>query len=382
MMMIQRAAALALVFLVAPTLPARAETPCGVPAALPDGWPIDTPENVGLDGARFCGIAARLKAADANVHSVVIVRHGKLVFEQYFSGYDNPWDKMDGRYDFDATTLHDMRSISKSVTSLLLGVAIDRRLIASADELVLKFLPDYAGAAAAGWERVTLRHLLTMSSGIAWDENRPWADPRNDEYRLYDEPDPVRYVLSKPTVAPPDTVWAYNGGGAQLIATVIARTSKMPFEAFAREALLAPLGIAEWEWKASKNGAIAAYAGLRLRPRDAAKLGQLILNGGAWTGKRIVSQDWITQSIKPRFQAGGYFGGLFFYGYQWWMGRTLSGDRDVPWIAAMGRGGQRVFIVPSADLVVMTTSGLYASPVQGQAALDMLYSVVFPALRN
>jgi CubicO group peptidase (beta-lactamase class C family) len=258
--------------------------------------------------ARFCGIAARLKAADANVHAVVIVRHGKLVFEQYFSGYDNPWGKMDGRYDFDATTLHDMRSVSKSITSLLLGIAIDRKLIASADEPVLKLLPDYATDAKAGWERVTLRHLLTMSSGIAWDENRPWADPRNDEYRLYDEPDPVRYVLSKPAVAPPDTVWAYNGGGAQLVATIIARTSKMPFEAFAREALFAPLGIAEWEWKASKNGAIAAYAGLRLRPRDAAKLGQLVLTGVTWTGRRIVSETWITQSIKPRFQAGGYFG--------------------------------------------------------------------------
>jgi CubicO group peptidase (beta-lactamase class C family) len=264
MMLIQRAAALALVLLVAPVPPARAEAPCGVPAAQPDGWPMDTPENVGLDGARFCGIAARLKAADANVHAVVIVRHGKLVFEQYFSGYDNPWDKMDGRYDFDATTLHDMRSVSKSVTSLLLGIAIDRKLIAGADEPILKFLPDYAGAAAAGWERVTLRHLLTMSSGIAWDENRPWADPRNDEYRLYDEPDSVRYVLSKPAVAPPDTVWAYNGGGAQLIATIIARASKMPFEAFAREVLFAPLGITEWEWKASKNGAIAPYAGLRV----------------------------------------------------------------------------------------------------------------------
>ena len=380
MTLIQRVAALALLLLFALAPPAHAEAPCGVPAPLADGWPIDTPDNVGVDGARLCGIAARLKATDANVHSVVIVRHGKLVFEQYFSGYDNPWDKMDGRYDFDATTLHDMRSISKSVTSLLLGIAIDRKLIASADEPVVKLLPDYA--AAAGWERITLRHLLTMSSGIAWDENRPWADPRNDEYRLYDEADPVRYVLSKAAVAPPDTVWAYNGGGAQLIATIIARVSKMPFEAFAREVLFEPLGIADWEWKSSKNGTIAAYAGLRVRPRDAAKLGQLVLNGGAWNGKQIVSQNWIAQSIKTRFQAGGYFGGLFFYGYQWWMGRTLSGEREVPWIAAMGRGGQRLFIVPSADLVVMTTSGLYASPVQGQAALDMLYSFIFPALRN
>jgi CubicO group peptidase (beta-lactamase class C family) len=190
MPLIQHAAALALVLLPLLMSPSPAEAACGVPAPLDDGWATDAPESVDLDGARFCGIAARLKAADANVHSVVIARHGKLVFEQYFSGYDNPWDKFDGQYDFQATTRHDMRSISKSVTSLLLGIAIDRNLIASADEPVLKFLPDYVGTATRGWEQVTLRHLLTMSSGIAWDENRPWADPRNDEYRLYDEPDP------------------------------------------------------------------------------------------------------------------------------------------------------------------------------------------------
>lgn len=379
---VRRTTALTILLSLALVPPAFAETMCGSPAPLADGWPIDTPANVGLDGARLCGIAARLKAADANVHGVVIVRRGKLVFEQYFSGYDNPWGKPDGQYDFDATALHDMRSISKSVTALLLGIAIDRKLIASADEPVLKFFPDYADSATAGLDRITLRHLLTMSSGIAWDESRPWADPRNDEFQLYDQPDPIRYVLSKPIAAPPDTVWNYNGGGTQLIATIIARLSKMPFDAFAREALFEPLGITEWEWKASKNGAIAAYAGLRVRPRDAAKFGQLVLTGGTWNGKRIVSETWIAQSIKPRFQTIGYFGGLFFYGYQWWMGRTLSGEREVPWIAAVGRGGQRLFIVPSADLVVMTTSGLYTSPRQGHAALDMLYSFVFPALRD
>lgn len=115
-----RAATLALVLLLSELPPAVAEAAtCGIPTPLADGWTIGTPDSVGLDGARLCGIAARLTAANANVHSVVIVRHGKLVFEQYFSGYDNPWDKMDGRYDFDAATLHDMRSISKSVMSIM-----------------------------------------------------------------------------------------------------------------------------------------------------------------------------------------------------------------------------------------------------------------------
>ena len=149
---------------------------CGTPAALADGWTIAKPEDAGLDGARLCGIAARLKATDANVHGVVVVRGGKLVFEQYFAGHDMPWGGTAGRYEFDATTLHDMRSVTKSVVSLLLGIALDRKLIASLDEPVLKFFPEYAELKTPGWERITLRHLVKMSSGLQWDENLPWND--------------------------------------------------------------------------------------------------------------------------------------------------------------------------------------------------------------
>lgn len=112
---------------------------CGVPAALGDGWTIDSPDSVGLDGARLCRIADRLKETEANMHAVVVVRHGRLVFEQYFPGYDRPWGQGDGQHDFDATTKHDMRSVSKSVISLLVGIAIDRKLIAGTDEPVVKF---------------------------------------------------------------------------------------------------------------------------------------------------------------------------------------------------------------------------------------------------
>ena len=149
---------------------------CGVPAALGDGWTIDSPESAGLDGARLCRIADRLKEIEANIHAVVITRHGRLVFEQYFSGYDEPWGLDDGRHDFDATTRHDMRSVSKSVVSLLVGIAIDRKLIKSADEPVVKFFPDYSAQKSPGWDNITLRHLLTMSSGMQWDENRGWKD--------------------------------------------------------------------------------------------------------------------------------------------------------------------------------------------------------------
>jgi CubicO group peptidase (beta-lactamase class C family) len=140
----------------------------------------------------------------------------------------------------------------------------------------------------------------------------------------------MRYVLSKPIAAPPGTQWNYNGGGVDLLGAMIARQSKQPLDVFAREALFAPLGITDFEWQTYPNGRTSAAAGLRLRPRDATKIGQLMLNKGAWQGAQIVPADWIEQSTRPRFQAIGYFGGLFFYGRFWWLGRTLSGEREVP----------------------------------------------------
>jgi CubicO group peptidase (beta-lactamase class C family) len=361
---------------------AQTSPACGKPTALDDGWTIATPESVGLDSAPLCAIAARMKETGANVHAVVIVRHGRLVFEQYFSGPDEQWN-VAGRFEHDATTKHDMRSASKSVVSLLVGIAIDRKLIASADEPVVKYFPDYAAVKSQGWDQVTLRHLLTMSSGMQWDENRDWDDPKNDEPHLGSEADPLRYILSKPIAKPPGSLWIYNGGGTDLLGNILERVSGKPLEAFAREVLFQPLGIIDFEWRNyPTNGKIAPAIGLRLRPRDAAKIGQLVLNRGAWDGKQIVSPEWIEQSVRPRFQAIGYFSGLYFYGQQWWLGRSIAQEKEVQWIAAMGSGGQRLFIVPDRDLVVMTTSGLYFQRRQGDGALDMMANFILPAVRD
>ena len=242
---------------------------CGVPIHLGDGWPIDKPENVGVDGARLCGIADRLAATNANVHALVVVRHGKLVFEQYFSGYDDPWGVPEGQFDFDATTKHDMRSISKSVTSLLVGIAIDRKLIGGVDEPVVKFFPEFASLKTPGWDNITIRHLLTMSSGIKWDENLPWTDPKNDEPHRGQDPEPIRYVLGKPVAAPPDTVWNYNGGGTDLLGSIIERVSGKPFDVIAREALFQPLGIAGRFTKMARFHLPPVFAsGLAMRRRS------------------------------------------------------------------------------------------------------------------
>ena len=352
---------------------------CGAPAKLDDGWIIATPEDMGLDGARLCAIAERLKVTNSNVHGVVIVRDGKLVFEQYFAGYDEPWGGASGRYEFDASTLHDLRSVTKSVVSLLLGIALDRKLIPSLDEPVTKYFPEYTEVRTPGWDKITLRHLLKMSSGLQWDENLPWNE-KNDEWHLVNDTDPLRYVFQKPFAFPPDTFFTYNGGGTDLLGKVIEKASGVRIDAFANEVLFGPLGITDWELKDYRNGKQATAAGLRLRPRDAAKIGQLVLNHGAWNGRQIVSATWIAESIKPRFQATNMFGGLFYYGYQWWIGRTLLGDREIKWVAGQGLGGQRLIIVPDHHLVVVVTQGLYPSGRQGQATLDLLANFILPAI--
>lgn len=364
------------------TPPGQRSQACGAPSSIDDGWEIASPDSVGMDGVQLCTIAARLEQQATAVHSVVVIRHGKLVFEQYFPGYDQPWGQPEGQHEFTATTKHDMRSVTKSVTSLLVGIAIDRKLIAGVDEPVLKFFPDTAAVKQPGWDAITLRHLLTMSSGIKWDEALAWTDPKNDGPHLVSEADPIGYVLARPVVAPPDVLWTYNGGGTELLGNVLEHVSGKPLEAFAREALFQPLGITDVQWKAYKNGKIAAAAGLRLRPRDAAKIGQLVLNRGQWNGQQVVSADWIAQSITPRFQAVGYFGGTLFYGYQWWMGRSLVGGKEIKWVAAFGWGGQRIFIVPELGLVMMTTAAQYGQPKEGLAAIDILSNIVIPSVRD
>jgi CubicO group peptidase (beta-lactamase class C family) len=273
-----------------------------------------------------------------------------------------------------------MRSVSKSVTSLLVGIAAARGLL-SVEDPVLKFFPEYASVSGAGWDKVSLQHLLTMSSGMRWDEVLAWTDPKNDEPHLSVEADPLRYVLAKPIDTRPGTLFNYSGGSTDLLGAVIEKTSGKTFEAFAREALFEPLGISDWEWKTYQNGRFSPAAGLRLRPRDAAKIGQLVLNQGGWNGKQIVPAPWIAESVTPRFQAIGLFGGLYFYGYQWWLGRTLADGKDIPWIAGQGWGGQRLFIIPALDIVVVTTAAMYASPRQNSPGLDILANFVVPAVR-
>jgi len=352
---------------------------CGTPAVLSDGWDVATPDAVGLDPATLCGIGPRFQAwTEADVHSVLVIRRGKLVYERYFTGTDERLGHSLGTVTFDATTKHDLRSITKSVVSLLLGIAIGKGQIPGIDQAVMSMLPEYADLRSADKDKITLRDMLTMSMGLAWNEDLPYSNPENSEIQMDEAADPVRFILSRPVETPPGTVFNYSGGGAAIIGRLLRKATGQPLDTFAHTELFAPLGITDFEWDPIASGEPAAASGLRLRPRDTAKLGQLVLDHGAWHGKQIVPADWIAAATTP--QINGPL--LWFYGYQFWLGRSLMHEREVDWALGLGYGGQRLFIVPALDMAVLVHCGLYQSSMQGAVPLIVLNRYVLPSVHQ
>lgn len=352
---------------------------CGTPAVLSDGWDVAIPDAVGLDPTTLCGIGPRFQAwTEADVHSVLVIRHGKLVYERYFTGTDERLGHSVGTVHFDVATKHDLRSITKSVVSLLLGITIGKGQIPGVDQAVMPLLPEYADLRSEDKDKITLRDMLTMSMGLTWNEDLPYNNPENSEIQMDEAADPVRFILSRPVETPAGAVFNYSGGGATIIGRLLRKATGQPLDAFARTELFAPLGITDFEWDPIASGEPAAASGLRLRPRDTAKLGQLVLDHGAWHGKQIVPADWIAAATTP--QINGPL--LWFYGYQFWLGRSLVHAREVDWALGLGYGGQRLFIVPALDIVVLVHCGLYRSSLQGAVPLIVLNRYVLQAVHQ
>jgi len=354
---------------------AGAEVPaaCGMPAVA-DDWQIATQAQSAMDPKRLCALIDWLdELKEANVHSVLVIRGGKLVFEHYRTGADvGQCGPPVGDVRFGPEVWHGLCSVSKSVTSLLVGIALDHKLIASVDEPVYRYVPEYDDLRTPERERITLRHLLTMSSGLAWDEQTiPYTNPANSAIRMIAAPDPYRFAWEQQPVTPPGESYTYNSGSTELLGRIVQKVSGQRLEEFARSHLFAPLDIVDFGWMRNGNTAAASW-GLRLRPRDLAKLGQLVLAQGRWGERHIVSETWVRDSLAPHI-AGPQ---LYYYGYQWWLGRSLVHQQELVWAAAMGGGGQRIFIVPSRDLVVVVTAGMYQSPMQGWVPLGILNRVL------
>lgn len=355
----------------------------GVVADNPADWERVAVESAGLDGNELSDLIADLHADTyPNIHSLLIVRKGKLALEEYFSGDDERRGEPIGEIEFDAETLHDMRSITKSVTSILFGIAVDNKTIADVDAPVLDYFPEYKDLRTPERMTIRLRDLLSMTSGLAWDEDSvPYGDPANSETAMDLSDDSTRFVLEQDVVVGPGREFTYNGGNTMLLAAVIERASGMKLNEYAEQALFGPLGITEYEWLTYPDGTLIAASGLRLLPRDAAKLGQLFLDGGRWRGQQIVSEAWVRESHFPHAIVSNRVTGFLRYGYQWWIGAARVGDDIVPFAAGVGWGGQRILIVPSMDLVVVLTAGLYQSHLQTDITFEVLLDRVLPAVK-
>jgi CubicO group peptidase (beta-lactamase class C family) len=249
-------------------LPVYADQPdgCGVPVARDDGWPVASiSEDKLIDRGALCGMADRLAASDANIHAVLVARGGKLVFERYFKGPDEIPGRIFGRrvetVTFDADTLHDMKSVSKSIASLAVGIAIDRGLIRSVNEPIFGFFPELSDMRSPERDKLQLVQALTMSMGLEWVEaTRATGDFNNDEARMFMAWDPNRYVLGLPVTAPAGQEFFYNTGALRLVSAIIHRVTGRPLDEFARENVFEPLGITRVEWDRPRRGIALAAA--------------------------------------------------------------------------------------------------------------------------
>jgi CubicO group peptidase (beta-lactamase class C family) len=349
-----------------PPAVAQSPQPDGAPAQIQDGWRTAAPADVGMDPARLEELTRALHRGEhGNVHAMLIEKDGRLVYEEYFSGEDEAWGADLGKVTFGRSSLHDLRSVTKTVVSTLVGIAIGRGEIPSVDTPLYELLPDYAHLLTGEKRSIRLRHVLTMSAGLEWDEwSIPYTNPANDEIRLTRSSDPVAFVLGRERVSEPGTEFNYSGGLTQLLAAILERATDRGVEAYAREVLFVPLGIHDAVWRGNLNGMPAAASGLRLLARDLAKIGSLYLNGGRWNGRQIVPADWVAEArvrrvIRPTPETVPEFvldGG---YGYQWWSMRYATSHGEVDVYTMVGNGQQRVMVVPELSLAVTMFAGHY-----------------------
>ncbi|MCP4981315.1 MAG: serine hydrolase [Gammaproteobacteria bacterium] len=336
-------------------------------------WVTTTLEASGFDSAKMAVLTQRLKSGwHHNVHMVLVEHDGRLVYEKYLAGKDQSWGADLGHRVFKQDSRHDLRSVSKSVTALLLGIALGDDFEDALQRPVIEYFPEYAAQVAPGVEAVTLHQVLTMSAGFEWNEMEvPYSNNQNDEIRMYYTDDPVQFVLTRPLRDPPGESWYYNGGMTMVLAALVEKISGKPFLEFARETLTEPLGISDKdvEWKGlgiwrSNVSLPSAASGLRMRARDLAKIGSLMLHDGRWNGRQVVPQAWIRVSSerhmeqnRPKWSLEGIYG----YGYHWWHGNFKGEYGDFSAIAGVGYGGQRVYIIPERKLVITIFAGNYGN---------------------
>ena len=319
-----------------------------------DGWSRTNAGEVGLSQAKLDAMTAAIRAEQfKKIGSVLIARQGKLVYEEYFDG--------------DADTLRDTRSATKSITSALVGLAIQEKKLSGVGEPVLSLLPQRAGRVQnrdPRKSRITVEDFLTMSSPLECDD---WNDAsRGNEERMYLVEDWAQFILDlpirgrmhlgeRPDPPPYGRNFSYCTGGVFVLSEVLQKTAGMRTDRFAQQELFAPLGITNVQWVYSPLDIPQTGGGLRLRSRDLLKIGQLYLNGGRWQRRQILSEEWVRNSTRPHARIDDSTD----YGYLWWLKSFKSMNQEYPSFFMSGNGGNKVVVVPKLDLVAVITSTNY-----------------------
>src|SRR5215468_1811137 len=337
------------------------------------GWSQRTPASAGLDESVLAGLDNDIaKGQYSLVDSFQVFRCGSEVYSRrYAHDYAKLYGKeaktkgplnarLTGRYNYfdpnwhpyyHGTDLHTMQSISKTVTSAIIGVAIKRGdFRADLNTPVLKFfdVSKVKNVDDRKW-RMTLKHVLTMTTGLNWNEEVPYDDPRSDSSLMEATDDWVQYVIDKPMAEEPGKVFNYSSGATELLAYIFQKETGQDIDAYGEKYLFAPLGIKHY-WKRTYLGVVDTEGGLYLNGADLAKIGYLYLNDGVWDGKRHISEVWVRQSLTPAVDTG--WQGLK-YGFNWWLQPSKDGTEYI-W-HGIGIGGQRLMVFPSEQLIATFT---------------------------
>jgi CubicO group peptidase (beta-lactamase class C family) len=330
-----------------------------------DEMPVGDPTREGLSAPRLDDMQKAIQAGEFRaITSVLIARHGKIVYEHYFD-------------DAGVEGLRNMRSATKTVTGALVGLAVDRHALPGADAHVLDYLRDKQPLANPDPRKgaITIEDFLTMSSLLECDDENSFS--RGHEERMYLVEDWAKFTLDlpirgfpawvpKPKDSPYGRSWQYCTAGTATLGVVLERAVKQPLADFARDALFGPLGIlpSRVQWQFQPNGTPMTGGGLGLRSRDLLKFAQLYADGGTWNGRRVLAADWVKASVAPHAHARDDID----YGYLWWLQTFHSGGRDWRSWGMYGTGGNKVVVFPDQQIVIAITTTNYR--VQGAAALS------------
>jgi CubicO group peptidase (beta-lactamase class C family) len=295
------------------------------------GWQTTTPEEQGFDSLKLAEGLSAIQKARIPIHSLLLIRNGKILLEAYF-------------YPYDGKVPHSTSSVTKSITTTLIGIAADQGKL-SLDDRMLSFFPEYTIANLDDRKKaITLRHLASLSAGMD-------CSGLPDELTVKDmeaSPNWVQFALDRPMAYEPGKHWEYCGLWMHLLSAILEKATGMPAQEFARLNLFEPLGIQAGTWPMDPQGVNMGAGNLRLLPTDLAKLGLLWLQQGKWDGRQVVSSDWVHQSVVRRFRAGNDD-----YGYGWWISKGLTGTN----YNAVGSGGQHIALDPILNLILVTNGG-------------------------